>query len=59
MLHIVDAYSDIKDKTSLLEKRLFAYGISFPKTEVYIEPVEFAVNTTYVKNQYEEYDDEE
>lgn len=59
MLHIVDAYSDIKDKTSLLEKRLFAYGISFPKTEIHIEPIEFAVNTTYVKNQYEEYDDEE
>lgn len=59
MLHIVDAYSDIKDKNSLLEKRLFAYGISFPKAEIYIEPIEFAVNTTYVKNQYEEYEDEE
>jgi len=59
MLHVVDGYSDIKDESTLLEKRLFAYGISFPKSNVYIEPVEFAVNTTYAMNNFEVGEDDE
>lgn len=59
MLHVIDAYKDIKDTNTLLEKRLFAYGISFPKSNVYIEPVEFAVNTTYAMNNYEGFEDDE
>jgi hypothetical protein len=59
MLHIVDAYEDIKNESTLLESNLFAYGISFPKSEVYIEPVEFAVNTTYAKEYYEGFEDDE
>ncbi|MBE0427862.1 MAG: Z1 domain-containing protein [Nitrospirae bacterium] len=59
MLHVVDAYKDIKDEKTLLEQGLFAYGISFPKSSVYIEPVEFAVNTVYAMNNVEEDEDEE
>ena len=59
MLHIVDAYEDIKNEDTLLETNLFAYGISFPKSEVYIEPVEFAVNTTYAKEYYNGDEDDE
>lgn len=59
MLHIIDAYEDIKNESTLLESNLFAYGISFPKSEVYIEPVEFAVNTTYAKEYYEGFEDDE
>lgn len=59
MLHMVDAYKDIKDENSLLEQGLFAYGISFPKSSVYIEPVEFAVNTIYAMNNFEAGEDDE
>jgi len=59
MLHVVDAYKDIKDASTLLESSLFAYGISFPKSKVHIEPVEFAVNTIYVRTQHEEGEDDE
>jgi hypothetical protein len=60
MLHIVNAYKDIKDETTLVEDYLPAYGISFPKRDdIYIEPVEYAVNTTYVQNYYEEFEDDE
>lgn len=60
MLHIVNAYKDIKDETTLIESCLPAYGISFPKKEgIYIEPVEYAVNTTFVQNYYQEYEDDE
>ena len=59
MLHVIDAYKNIKDTSTLLEKRLFAYGISFPKSNVYIEPVEFAVNTIYAMNNYEGFEDDE
>ena len=44
---------------TLLEKRLFAYGISFPTSNVKIEPVEFAVNTIYAINNYEGFEDDE
>lgn len=59
MLHVIDAYTNIKDESTLLENNLFAYGISFPKSNVHIEPVEFAVNTTYALNNYEGYEDDE
>ena len=60
MLHLVNAYRDIKDETTLVENYLPAYGISFPKRDdIYIEPVEYAVNTTFVKNYYQEFEDDE
>ena len=60
MLHLVNAYKDIKDEATLVEKYLPAYGISFPKRDnIYIEPVEYAVNTTFVKNYYQEFEDDE
>jgi len=60
MLHLVNAYKDIKDKATLVESYLPAYGISFPKRDdIYIEPVEYAVNTTFVKNYYQEFEDDE
>jgi len=60
MLHLVNAYKDIKDETTLVESHLPAYGISFPKRDdIYIEPVEYAVNTTFVKNYYQEFEDDE
>lgn len=60
MLHLVNAYSNIADESSKIETHLPAYGISFPKKEnVYIEPVEYAVNTTYIKNYYLGYEDDE
>lgn len=61
MLHVMNVYEDLKVDESLLEKDLFAYGMSFPLEGPYIEEVEFAVNTTYLKNQNEGYyeDDEE
>lgn len=59
MLHVIDGYENIKDEETLLEKRLFAYGISFPKTNSYIEPVEYAVNTTYAIQSYEGFEDDE
>ncbi len=61
MLHLVNSYKDINNEATLIEKNLPAYGISFPKrADIVIEPVEYAVNTTYVKNLYQgEEDDEE
>lgn len=60
MLHLVNAYSDIKDEATLVESQLPAYGISFPKRDdIYIEPVEYAVNTTFVNNYYGEFEDDE
>ncbi|BAF73365.1 Z1 domain-containing protein [Sulfurovum sp. NBC37-1] len=60
MLHLVNAYKDIKDEATLVESQLPAYGISFPKRDdIYIEPVEYAVNTTFVKNYYQEFEDDE
>lgn len=59
MLHILNAYTDIKDESSLVEKNLFAYGISFPDSGPEIEETEYAVNTVYVKNLYEEFEDDE
>ncbi|MDD3602353.1 MAG: Z1 domain-containing protein [Sulfurovum sp.] len=59
MLHVVDAYANIRDDSTLMEKELIAYGISFPKSNADIEPVEFAVNTVYVKNHYEDNEDDE
>ena len=59
MLHVIDAYKNIEDSSTLLEKRLFAYGISFPTSNVKIEPVEFAVNTIYAINNYEGFEDDE
>jgi len=59
MLHIINSYSNKKDDTSLVEQDLFAYGISFPYKGPDIKEVEFAVNTTYVKNQYNGYEDDE
>lgn len=59
MLHIINAYGDIKDETTLLEKNLFAYGMSFPNKGPHVEEVEFAVNTTYVKEHSEGYEDDE
>ena len=60
MLHLVNAYKDIKDESTLVENHLPAYGISFPKRDdIYIEPVEYAVNTTFVKNYYQEFEDDE
>ena len=60
MLHLVNAYRDIKDESTLVESHLPAYGISFPKRDdIYIEPVEYAVNTTFVKNYYQEFKDDE
>lgn len=60
MLHSVNAYIDINDDSTLVESDLPAYGISFPKrTDIYIEPVEYAVNTTYVKNYYKGFEDDE
>ncbi|MFA5501850.1 MAG: Z1 domain-containing protein [Sulfurovaceae bacterium] len=60
MLHILNAYSDINDESTLVESNLPAYGISFPKrTDIHIRPVEYAVNTTYVKNYYEEFENDE
>ena len=60
MLHIVNAYKDIKDEATLVENHLPAYGISFPKRDnIYIEPVEYAVNTTFVQNYYQEFEDDE
>jgi len=60
MLHLVNAYRDIKDEATLVENYLPAYGISFPKRDdIHIEPVEYAVNTTFVKNYYQEFEDDE
>lgn len=59
MLHIINAYTDIKDENSLIEKNLFAYGISFPNSGPDIEETEYAVNTVYIKNLYEEFEDDE
>lgn len=59
MLHIINAYKDLKDPSTLQEEKLFAYGISFPKKGPDIEEVEFAVNTTYIKNLYSGYEDDE
>lgn len=60
MLHLINAYRDIKDSSTLIQKQLPAYGISFPnRSDIFIEPVEYAVNTTYVKNYYQGYEDDE
>lgn len=59
MLHLINSYTDIKDDSTLVEKDLFAYGISFPLKGPDIKEVEFAVNTTYIKNQYTGYEDDE
>jgi hypothetical protein len=59
MLHIINSYTDIKNDETLVEKNLFAYGISFPWIGPDIEEVEFAVNTTYLKNQFTGYEDDE
>ncbi len=60
MLHLVNAYGDIKNEATLIENYLSAYGISFPKRDnIYIEPVEYAVNTTFAKNYYQEFEDDE
>lgn len=59
MLHVINSYKDIKDDSTLVEKNLFAYGISFPYKGPDITEVEFMVNTTYVKNQYNGYEDDE
>lgn len=59
MLHVINSYTDIKDDETLVEKDLFAYGISFPTKGPDIEEVEFAVNTTYIKNQFTGYEDDE
>lgn len=59
MLHIVNGYKDIKDESTLLERELVAYGISFPKSNADIEPVEFMVNTVYAQSNYEGYEDDE
>jgi hypothetical protein len=59
MLHVINSYKDIKDNSTLVEKNLFAYGISFPCKGPDIKEVEFMVNTTYVKNQYNGYEDDE
>lgn len=59
ILHIINAYKDLKAPETLQEEKLFAYGISFPKKGPDIEEVEFAVNTTYIKNLYSGYEDDE
>lgn len=59
MLHIVNGYQDIHNESTLIEKQLVAYGISFPKSDAGIEPVEFVVNTVYAKNHYEGDEDDE
>lgn len=59
MLHVVNGYRDIHDESTLIESGLVAYGISFPKSDAGIEPVEFVVNTVYAKNHYEGDEDDE
>lgn len=59
MLHVFNSFTNIKEDNTLVEKDLFAYGISFPSTGPDIKEVEFVVNTIYIKNQYNGFEDDE
>ena len=65
MLHLIKPRYKTDDRKNSSESVLFAYGLSFPHNDkIMIEPVEYAVNTIYAKQDFtiddiEDTDDEE
>ena len=58
MLHLIDVHAKSTDDEA--SKTVVAWGISFPATEMEERPVEYVVNTTWVRENYgDEVDEEE